>query len=141
MRRIRRLEGRISEALTRARHGKIDECAQLQRKSVLRVVNEVHRAWSPNGADRFYDLVKLGFFDDTRFFRAVDAFMVQFGLSGDPTVSKKWQTANVQDDPVTQSNKRGFITFAQTNAPKRTRLQSADCPFVDSIFIRTPLKI
>lgn len=86
-------------------------------------VVEVHRAWAPNGADRFYDLVKLGFFDDTRFFRAVDGFMVQFGLSGDPTVSKKWQTANVQDDPVTQSNKRGFISFAQTNAPNTRSTQ------------------
>jgi peptidyl-prolyl cis-trans isomerase A (cyclophilin A) len=86
-------------------------------------VVEVHRDWAPNGADRFYDLVKLGFFDDTRFFRAVEGFMVQFGLSGDPAVSKKWQQANVTDDPVTQSNKRGFITFAQTNLPNTRATQ------------------
>jgi peptidyl-prolyl cis-trans isomerase A (cyclophilin A) len=86
-------------------------------------VVEVHRDWAPNGADRFYDLVKLGFFDDTRFFRAVDAFMVQFGLSGDPAVSTKWQQANVADDPVSQSNKRGFITFAQTNMPNSRATQ------------------
>jgi peptidyl-prolyl cis-trans isomerase A (cyclophilin A) len=86
-------------------------------------VVEVHRDWAPNGADRFYDLVKLGFFDDTRFFRAVEGFMVQFGLSGDPAVSKKWQQANVTDDPVTQSNKRGFITFAQTNMPNTRATQ------------------
>src|ERR1017187_3029043 len=70
-------------------------------------VVEVHRDWAPNGADRFYDLVKLGFFDDTRFFRTVDNFMVQFGISGDPAVSAKWQQANIQDDPVKESNKQG----------------------------------
>ena len=86
-------------------------------------VVEVHRDWAPNGADRFYDLVKLGFFDDTRFFRAVDNFMVQFGISGDPAVSAKWQSANIQDDPVKQSNKRGFVTFAQTNMPNSRSTQ------------------
>jgi peptidyl-prolyl cis-trans isomerase A (cyclophilin A) len=86
-------------------------------------VVEVHREWAPNGADRFYDLVKLGFFDDTRFFRAVDGFMVQFGISGDPSVNTKWQSANVNDDPVKQSNKPGFVTFAQTNAPNSRSTQ------------------
>jgi peptidyl-prolyl cis-trans isomerase A (cyclophilin A) len=86
-------------------------------------VVEVHRDWSPHGADRFYDLVKLGYFDDTRFFRAVEGFMVQFGLSGDPAVNGKWQEANVDDDPVKQSNKRGFITFAQTNMPNSRSTQ------------------
>jgi peptidyl-prolyl cis-trans isomerase A (cyclophilin A) len=80
-------------------------------------VIEVHRAWAPNGADRFYNLVKLGFFDDTRFFRVIEGFMVQFGISGDPRVSSKWRTANIKDDPVTKSNKRGMVTFAQTSAP------------------------
>jgi peptidyl-prolyl cis-trans isomerase A (cyclophilin A) len=84
---------------------------------------EVHRDWAPNGADRFYDLVKLGFFDDTRFFRAVDNFMVQFGISGDPAVNAKWNTANIEDDPVKQSNKRGFMTFAQTNLPNSRSTQ------------------
>ncbi len=100
-------------------------------------VVEVHRDWAPNGADRFYDLVKLGFFDDTRFFRAVEGFMVQFGLSGDPAVSAKWQRANVTDDPVAQSNKRGFITFAQTNAPNTRATQvfinSADNARLDAM--------
>jgi peptidyl-prolyl cis-trans isomerase A (cyclophilin A) len=86
-------------------------------------VVEVHRDWAPNGADRFYDLVKLGFYDDTRFFRAVDGFMVQFGISGDPSVNTKWANANVNDDPVKQSNKPGFITFAQTNAPNSRSTQ------------------
>jgi peptidyl-prolyl cis-trans isomerase A (cyclophilin A) len=80
-------------------------------------VVQVHRDWSPNGADRFYNLVKIGFFDDARFFRAIDGFMVQFGISGDPAVAKKWQEANFPDDPVKQSNKRGFVTFAQRGTP------------------------
>jgi peptidyl-prolyl cis-trans isomerase A (cyclophilin A) len=80
-------------------------------------VVEVHRDWAPNGADRFYNLVKLGFFDDTRFFRAVDGFMVQFGISGDPAVNTKWQNAGIPADPLKQSNKRGYVTFAQRNTP------------------------
>jgi peptidyl-prolyl cis-trans isomerase A (cyclophilin A) len=86
-------------------------------------VVEVHRDWAPNGADRFYNLVKSGFFDDTRFFRAVEGFMVQFGISGDPAVSSKWSNANISDDPVKQSNTRGFMTFAQTNAPNSRSTQ------------------
>ncbi len=80
-------------------------------------VVEVHRSWAPNGADRFYNLISLGFFDDTRFFRAIEGFMVQFGIPGDPQVSAKWRDATIQDDPVTQSNLRGFITYAQTGRP------------------------
>src|SRR5579883_654024 len=86
-------------------------------------VIEVHRDWAPNGADRFYNLVKLGFFDDTRFFRAVDGFMVQFGISGDPAVSSKWSSSNIQDDPVKQSNKRSYVTFAQTSMPNSRSTQ------------------
>jgi peptidyl-prolyl cis-trans isomerase A (cyclophilin A) len=87
-------------------------------------VIEVHRDWAPNGADRFYNLVKLGFFDDTRFFRAVDGFMVQFGISGDPFVNHAWQNADITDDPSgKQSNKRGFVTFAQTNMPNSRATQ------------------
>jgi peptidyl-prolyl cis-trans isomerase A (cyclophilin A) len=84
---------------------------------------DVHRDWAPNAADRFYNLVKAGFFDDVRFFRAIDGFMVQFGISGDPAVSAKWQEAHIQDDPVKQSNKPGFVTFAQTNAPNSRTTQ------------------
>ncbi len=84
-------------------------------------VVEVHRDWAPNGADRFYNLVKMGFYDGTRFFRAVDGFMVQWGISGDPLVSQKWVHAPITDDPVKQSNKRGFVTFAkQMNPNSRT---------------------
>ena len=86
-------------------------------------VVEVHRDWAPNGADRFYNLVKMGFFDDTRFFRAIDGFMVQFGISGDPAVAAKWSNSNIQDDPVKQSNKRGYVTYAQTGAPNSRSTQ------------------
>jgi peptidyl-prolyl cis-trans isomerase A (cyclophilin A) len=86
-------------------------------------VVEVHRDWAPNGADRFYNLVKLGFFDDTRFFRAISGFMVQFGISGDPAVNAKWQEANIPDDPVLQSNHPGFVTFAQRNTPNSRSTQ------------------
>jgi peptidyl-prolyl cis-trans isomerase A (cyclophilin A) len=80
-------------------------------------VVEVHRDWAPNGADRFYNLVKLGFYDDTRFFRVIERFMAQFGISGDPAITSRWRTANIKDDPVKQSNVRGFVTFAQTSQP------------------------
>ena len=86
-------------------------------------VIEVHRDWAPNAADRFYNLVKSGFFDDTRFFRVVDGFMVQFGINGDPAVASKWQNANMPDDPVKGSNKPGFVTFAQTGAPNSRSTQ------------------
>jgi peptidyl-prolyl cis-trans isomerase A (cyclophilin A) len=83
-------------------------------------VIEVHRDWAPNGADRFYNLVKNGFFDDARFFRVVSGFMVQFGISGDPKVSAVWQDANIKDDPTKQSNQRGFVTFATAGPNTRT---------------------
>lgn len=83
-------------------------------------VVEVHRAWAPNGADRFYNLVKMGFYDDTRLFRAINGFMVQFGITGDGLVNGKWQSANINDDPVTQSNKRAYVSFATRGANTRT---------------------
>jgi peptidyl-prolyl cis-trans isomerase A (cyclophilin A) len=83
-------------------------------------VIEVHRDWAPNGADRFYNLVKNGFFDDARFFRVISGFMVQFGISGDPKVSAVWQDANIKDDPTKQSNQRGFVTFATAGPNTRT---------------------
>ena len=86
-------------------------------------VIEVHRAWAPQGADRFYNLARLGFFDDTRFFRVIEGFMVQFGIPGDPQVSAKWRDATIKDDPVTQSNLRGFVTFAQTGTPNSRTTQ------------------
>jgi len=83
-------------------------------------VVEVHRDWAPKGADRFYNLVKNGFFDDARFFRVVPDFMVQFGINGDPNIQKNWANANISDDPVKQSNKRGYLTFATRGPNTRT---------------------
>ena len=85
--------------------------------SIGEFVIKVTRAWAPNGADRFYNLVKNGFYDDARFFRAVPNFMVQFGLNANPNVSKVWQPARIAPDKVTQSNKKGFITFAMGGTP------------------------
>src|SRR5262245_26207861 len=72
----------------------------------------VTREWAPNGADRFYNLVKNGYYDNVRFFRVVSGFMVQFGIHGDPQMNNVWHAANIPDDTVKQSNKRGFVTFA-----------------------------
>jgi peptidyl-prolyl cis-trans isomerase A (cyclophilin A) len=72
----------------------------------------VHRAWAPLGADRFYNLVQNHFFDGDAFFRVLKGFVVQFGISPDPAVSKAWQTATIKDDPVKTSNTPGTIVFA-----------------------------
>jgi peptidyl-prolyl cis-trans isomerase A (cyclophilin A) len=77
----------------------------------------VNREWAPNGADRFYNLVKNGFFSDVRFFRAVAGFMVQFGIHGTPAVSAAWGSARLAPDPVKQSNTRGFVTYAMGGSP------------------------
>lgn len=83
-------------------------------------VIEVKREWAPLGADRFYNLVKGGFYDDCRFFRNISGFMVQFGINGDPKVSAVWRGARIKDDPVKQSNKRGYISFAMAGPDTRT---------------------
>src|SRR3989475_1029675 len=98
-------------------------------------VVEVHRAWAPLGADRFYNLVKNGFFDNTRFFRVVPNFMVQFGLNGDPTVQSVWRAANLKDDPGKESNKKGYVTFATAGPNTRTTqvfINFKDNGFLDS---------
>jgi cyclophilin family peptidyl-prolyl cis-trans isomerase len=80
----------------------------------------VHRAWSPLGADRFYNLVQAHFFDGVTFFRVVKGFVVQFGISPDPAISKAWQSATIKDDPVKTSNTPGTITFADGGPQTRT---------------------
>lgn len=80
----------------------------------------VTRAWAPLGADRFYNLVKHHFYDHTAFFRVVPGFVVQFGISASPAVSAAWKHTEIKDDPVTQSNKRGYITFATAGKNTRT---------------------
>jgi peptidyl-prolyl cis-trans isomerase A (cyclophilin A) len=83
-------------------------------------VVEVRRDWAPNGADRFFNLVKNGFYDEARFFRVISGFMVQFGINRDPRISASWRPAVIKDDPVKQSNKRGTITFATSGPNSRT---------------------
>ena len=87
------------------------------------IVIEVNRVWSPNGADRFYNLVKNGFYDDVRFFRVLSGFMAQFGIHGDPEIQKFWREASIPDDKVTKSNTRGMITYAKTGAPNSRSTQ------------------
>jgi len=83
-------------------------------------VVEVRREWAPNGADRFYNLVKNGFYDNARFFRVIEGFMVQFGINGDPKISAVWREARIKDDPVHVSNTRTFVTFATAGPNTRT---------------------
>lgn len=88
------------------------------------MVIEVNRAWSPNGADRFYNLVKIGYYDDTAFFRIVNGFMAQIGIHGDPAVNAKWRPSTIPDDPAAgQSNKPGYVTFAKTGMPNSRTTQ------------------
>jgi len=80
----------------------------------------VKREWSPRGADRFYSLVKNGYYDGVVFFRVVAGFMAQFGIHGSPEVSAAWRNASIPDDPVTQSNKRGMVSYAMRGPNTRT---------------------
>jgi peptidyl-prolyl cis-trans isomerase A (cyclophilin A) len=83
-------------------------------------VVEVTREWAPLGADRFYNLVKNGYYDNCRFFRVIAGFMAQFGIHGDPKISAVWEGASIKDDPVRQSNLRGFVSFATAGPNTRT---------------------
>jgi len=83
-------------------------------------VIELHRAWAPIGVDRFYNLVRMGFYDDSRFYRVRKDFIVQFGIAGKPEVAQVWEKVEINDDPVVESNKRGYISFAMTGPNTRT---------------------
>ena len=83
-------------------------------------VVQVNRAWAPVGADRFYNLIRAGFYNDAHFFRLVKGFVVQFGIHANPAVSKIWLNANMEDDMVKESNKRGTISYATRGANTRT---------------------
>jgi peptidyl-prolyl cis-trans isomerase A (cyclophilin A) len=87
------------------------------------VLIQVTRAWAPIGADRFYNLVRGKFFDGSAFFRVIPGFMAQFGISPDPKVSAVWSSQNLTDEPVKQSNKRGFVTFAKSGMPNSRTTQ------------------
>lgn len=81
------------------------------------VVILVNRSWAPNGADRFYNLVKIGFYDNIAFYRVIRGFMAQCGFNGDPDVNRVWSQAKITDDEVVQANTRGMVTFAQPGTP------------------------
>lgn len=98
-------------------------------------VVEVHRDWAPIGADRFYNLVNAGFYNGDRFFRVLSGFMAQFGMNGNPEIQRVWSgpSVNLKDDPVKQSNKRGYVTFA--NAGPNSRSTQLFVNLVDNTFL------
>jgi peptidyl-prolyl cis-trans isomerase A (cyclophilin A) len=117
--------GGNSQILANPGHPKMNEKAPASFKAEFSTsagdfVVEVTRELSPNGADRFYNLVNNGFFDGQRFFRVVPGFVVQFGIHGDPQISAAWREANIPDDPVQATNARGTITFATAGPNTRT---------------------
>src|SRR5579862_3345347 len=83
-------------------------------------VIEVKREWAPIGADRFYELVKSGFYDEARFFRVAPAFVIQWGLARDPKLTAQWKDKVIPDDPVKASNLPGWVSFASRGANTRT---------------------
>ena len=94
----------------------------------------VTRGHAPLGADRFYNLVMNGFYDEQRFFRVVPGFVVQFGIHGDPEISATWREANIKDDPVKASNRRGTIAFAKSNQP-HSRTSQVFINFNDNVHL------
>jgi len=81
------------------------------------IVIDVNRSWAPLAADRFYNLVKNGFYNEARFFRVIPNFMAQVGINANPAVTRAWAGTPMKDEPTKQSNKKGFVTFARTGAP------------------------
>ncbi len=81
---------------------------------------EVHRSWSPHGADRFYELARLGYYDDSRFFRVVAGKWVQFGIAGELAVAQAWRAKTIPDDTLVRSNRAGFVAFANTGLGTRS---------------------
>ena len=86
-------------------------------------VIEVTKSWAPIGAERFYEMCKVGYFNDARYFRVIHGFMVQFGLAADPKLTAQYKSKNLQDEPVRKSNQRGKITFAKSGAPNSRTTQ------------------
>ena len=87
------------------------------------IMVDVIRSWAPHGADRFYNLVRAGYYDDTAFFRVIGGFMAQIGISGEPQVNAAWRGARIPDDRVLQSNRPGYVTFAAAGSPNTRTTQ------------------
>lgn len=122
----------LESAPTRSESLLHPEHATLQAPSEFKVlfvttqgefVVAVHRDWAPIGVDRFFNLVSIGYYNDVAFHRAIQGFMIQFGLHGEPAVNKAWKTASIPDDPAAQSNLPGTISFAKTGAPHSRSVQ------------------
>lgn len=118
-------EAKPADGVSYADPGKLTEKAPESFKAQFETTKgkftiEVTRSLSPNGADRFYNLVRSGYFKDAALFRVIKGFMCQFGIHGDPKVSAVWRSARISDDPVKASNTRGAITFATAGPNTRT---------------------
>ena len=87
------------------------------------ILVRVQRSWAPHAADRFYNLVEAGFYDQSAFFRTIDRFVAQFGLHANPKVNKAWRDAGMPDDPVILSNTRGRLTYAMRGVPESRTTQ------------------
>jgi cyclophilin family peptidyl-prolyl cis-trans isomerase len=84
------------------------------------IVLEMRRAWAPHGADRFYNLVRAGYYDDAAIFRIRAGVFAQFGIHGDPAVAQQWRTRTIPDDPRVLSNVRGAVAYAFKDPNGRT---------------------
>lgn len=87
------------------------------------IIVDVVREWAPYGADRFYNLVRAGYYNDTAFFRVIGGFMAQVGIAGDPQLNTAWRAARIPDDKVLQSNRPGYLTFAASDSPNSRTTQ------------------
>jgi peptidyl-prolyl cis-trans isomerase A (cyclophilin A) len=87
------------------------------------IVILVHRDWAPHGADHFYEMVNMKFYDGNKFFRTVPKFVVQWGMNGDPNLNKTWAAITIPDDPPKVSNKVGTVVFAATGEPNSRTTQ------------------
>jgi peptidyl-prolyl cis-trans isomerase A (cyclophilin A) len=97
---------------------------------------DVRRSWAPHGADRFYSLVRAGYFDGNVFFRVIDGFVAQLGIHGDPAVNRAWRSERIPDDPVKQSNVAGMVSFAASGKNSRTTqlfINLSDNPQLDAM--------
>ena len=97
---------------------------------------ELLRAWAPRGVDRFYNLVRAGYYDDSRFYRVVGGFVAQFGLAGDPAIARAWNRRTIPADPARERNARGTVSFAQFKPTDRTTnlfINLRDNPELDTL--------